>query len=95
MASLIASQGWRAEWGNVICEHTASSVQVLPPSGTQDAAVLDMCSSWISHYPKNYKLGRISGGLPGGCYIMSWLRAVTIAACTSQLSCLPATSCST
>eukprot|EP00891_Asterochloris_glomerata_P009955 jgi/Astpho2/9955/Aster-06659 len=35
--------------------------QVLPPSGTQDAAVLDMCSSWISHYPKGYKLGRISG----------------------------------
>lgn len=34
---------------------------VLPPSGTQDAAVLDMCSSWISHYPKGYKLGRISG----------------------------------
>ena len=35
--------------------------QILPPSGTKDAAILDMCSSWVSHYPKGYKLGRISG----------------------------------
>lgn len=35
--------------------------QVLPPSGTEDAAILDMCSSWVSHYPKGYKLGRVSG----------------------------------
>lgn len=35
--------------------------KVLPPSGTKDAAILDMCSSWVSHYPKGYKLGRISG----------------------------------
>ena len=35
--------------------------RVLPPSGTEDAAVLDMCSSWVSHYPEGYKLGRISG----------------------------------
>ena len=40
------------------CRHYS---QVLPPSGTKDAAVLDMCSSWVSHYPKGYKLGRISG----------------------------------
>lgn len=35
--------------------------KVLPPSGTEDAAILDMCSSWVSHYPKGYKLGRIAG----------------------------------
>ena len=23
--------------------------------------VLDICSSWVSHYPKNLKLGRVSG----------------------------------
>ena len=40
------------------CRHYS---QVLPPSGTKDAAILDMCSSWVSHYPKGYKLGRISG----------------------------------
>lgn len=33
----------------------------LPPSGT-DASVLDMCSSWISHFPKQYSLqGRVAG----------------------------------
>jgi len=35
--------------------------KVLPPSGAEDAAILDMCSSWVSHYPKGYKLGRIAG----------------------------------
>lgn len=35
--------------------------KVLPPSGTKDAAILDMCSSWVSHYPKGYKLSKISG----------------------------------
>ena len=29
----------------------------IPPGGK----VLDMCSSWISHYPDGYKAGRISG----------------------------------
>ncbi len=24
-------------------------------------AVLDLCSSWISHYPKGYTAGRIAG----------------------------------
>lgn len=37
----------------------------LPPA-TPGTAVLDMCSSWISHYPKNYKQDRIVGmGLNG------------------------------
>ncbi|KAL3163222.1 hypothetical protein ABBQ32_009624 [Trebouxia sp. C0010 RCD-2024] len=40
---------------------TAYYSKVLPPSGTKDAAILDMCSSWVSHYPKGYKLSKISG----------------------------------
>jgi hypothetical protein len=44
--------------------------QVLPPSGTEDAAILDMCSSWVSHYPKGYKLARIAGTYftPNSCH---------------------------
>eukprot|EP01026_Neomeris_dumetosa_P064925 TRINITY_DN6212_c1_g1_i1.p1 TRINITY_DN6212_c1_g1~~TRINITY_DN6212_c1_g1_i1.p1 ORF type:complete len:300 (-),score=36.48 TRINITY_DN6212_c1_g1_i1:221-1120(-) len=34
---------------------------VFPPSGSQDVSILDICSSWISHYPKGYQAGRISG----------------------------------
>ena len=34
---------------------------VLPPSGKKDAAVLDLCSSWISHYPKDFTAGRVVG----------------------------------
>lgn len=33
----------------------------LPPPNTPGTAVLDMCSSWISHYPRNYKQERIVG----------------------------------
>jgi len=33
----------------------------FPESGRQDTALLDVCSSWISHYPKGYTAGRISG----------------------------------
>lgn len=35
--------------------------EVFPESGREDTALLDVCSSWISHYPKDYKAGRISG----------------------------------
>jgi len=35
--------------------------QVFPASGSDDVAILDVCSSWISHYPKGYTAGRISG----------------------------------
>jgi hypothetical protein len=34
---------------------------VFPPSGGKDAALLDICSSWVSHYPEGYTAGRISG----------------------------------
>lgn len=34
---------------------------MLPPSNAPGVAVLDMCSSWISHYPKGYKQGRVAG----------------------------------
>lgn len=33
----------------------------LPKSGQDDVAILDICSSWISHYPKDYTAGKISG----------------------------------
>ncbi|CAK9134941.1 unnamed protein product [Ilex paraguariensis] len=35
--------------------------QVLPPSNTPGVAVLDICSSWVSHYPAGYKQERIVG----------------------------------
>ena len=31
------------------------------PPGGENVSVLDVCSSWISHYPKGYKAGKISG----------------------------------
>ncbi len=40
--------------------------QVFPPSGRDDVAILDMCSSWISHYPKGYKAGKVVGESHGG-----------------------------
>ena len=48
--------------------------QVLPPSGSEDAAILDMCSSWVSHYPKGYKLARIAGAYSTSksCYVYAW-----------------------
>lgn len=35
--------------------------ETLPPSGSESAAVLDICSSWVSHYPKGYSAGRVTG----------------------------------
>lgn len=35
--------------------------ETLPKSGSQDVAILDMCSSWVSHYPPGYKAGRMAG----------------------------------
>ncbi|GER25172.1 methyltransferase [Striga asiatica] len=35
--------------------------EVFPPSNTHGVALLDMCSSWVSHYPKGYKQSRIAG----------------------------------
>ncbi|CAN0838875.1 hypothetical protein LINGRAHAP2_LOCUS2385 [Linum grandiflorum] len=35
--------------------------EVLPPSNTPGVSILDMCSSWVSHYPKGYKQNRIVG----------------------------------
>eukprot|EP00252_Welwitschia_mirabilis_P017087 TRINITY_DN37976_c0_g1_i1.p1 TRINITY_DN37976_c0_g1~~TRINITY_DN37976_c0_g1_i1.p1 ORF type:complete len:319 (+),score=47.14 TRINITY_DN37976_c0_g1_i1:56-1012(+) len=34
---------------------------VFPPSNTPGVALLDMCSSWVSHYPKGYKQEKIIG----------------------------------
>lgn len=33
----------------------------FPKSGNDDVAILDLCSSWISHFPTGYTAGRISG----------------------------------
>ncbi|CAN8326502.1 unnamed protein product [Cochlearia groenlandica] len=35
--------------------------KVLPQSDTPGASILDMCSSWVSHYPAGYKQERIIG----------------------------------
>ncbi|XP_047334759.1 uncharacterized protein LOC124938377 [Impatiens glandulifera] len=35
--------------------------EVLPPANTPGIAILDMCSSWVSHYPSRYKQDRIVG----------------------------------
>ncbi|VFQ58239.1 unnamed protein product [Cuscuta campestris] len=33
----------------------------LPPTNTPGVAILDMCSSWVSHYPAGYKQNKIVG----------------------------------
>ncbi|XP_059634838.1 uncharacterized protein LOC132277114 [Cornus florida] len=35
--------------------------EVLPPSNTPGVAILDMCSSWVSHFPAKYKQDRVVG----------------------------------
>jgi hypothetical protein len=40
---------------------TAYYAKAFPASGRSDTALLDICSSWISHYPAGYTAGRISG----------------------------------
>ncbi|XP_059284331.1 uncharacterized protein LOC132037744 isoform X2 [Lycium ferocissimum] len=35
--------------------------EVLPSSNSPGVAILDMCSSWVSHYPAGYKQERIVG----------------------------------
>ncbi|XP_044957603.1 uncharacterized protein LOC123408596 [Hordeum vulgare subsp. vulgare] len=35
--------------------------QSLPASNTHGVAILDMCSSWVSHYPAGYKQENIVG----------------------------------
>lgn len=35
--------------------------EVLPPANTPGVSILDMCSSWVSHYPAGYKQERIVG----------------------------------
>mmetsp|Transcript_35090 Transcript_35090/g.89774 ORF Transcript_35090/g.89774 Transcript_35090/m.89774 type:complete len:313 (+) Transcript_35090:193-1131(+) len=46
---------------NAIAALTKHYEETFPPSGDKNVAILDMCSSWISHYPKGYTAGRISG----------------------------------
>ncbi|KAK6941393.1 hypothetical protein RJ641_026770 [Dillenia turbinata] len=35
--------------------------KVFPPSNTPGVSMLDMCSSWVSHFPAGYKRDRIAG----------------------------------
>ncbi|KAE8666831.1 1-aminocyclopropane-1-carboxylate [Hibiscus syriacus] len=35
--------------------------EVFRPSNTPGVSILDMCSSWVSHFPKGYKQERIAG----------------------------------
>ncbi|GMY36275.1 demethylmenaquinone methyltransferase [Fagus crenata] len=35
--------------------------KVFPPSNTPGISILDMCSSWVSHFPSGYKQDRIVG----------------------------------
>ncbi|KAK9677583.1 hypothetical protein RND81_11G153400 [Saponaria officinalis] len=35
--------------------------EVFPPSNTPGVSMLDMCSSWVSHFPKGYKQERVVG----------------------------------
>ncbi|KAH0935783.1 hypothetical protein HID58_012900 [Brassica napus] len=55
--------------------------KVLPESETPGVSILDMCSSWVSHYPAGYKQERIVGMVfkemnrilkPGGLALMSF-----------------------
>ncbi|KAE7998568.1 hypothetical protein FH972_003102 [Carpinus fangiana] len=35
--------------------------KVFPPSNTPGISILDMCSSWVSHFPPGYKQDRVVG----------------------------------
>ena len=35
--------------------------EVFPTSGSDSVAVLDICSSWVSHYPPGYTAGKVTG----------------------------------
>ncbi|KAL9443750.1 hypothetical protein AB3S75_017015 [Citrus x aurantiifolia] len=35
--------------------------EVFPPSNTPGVSILDLCSSWVSHFPPGYKQDRIVG----------------------------------
>ncbi|KAI9118826.1 hypothetical protein K1719_010271 [Acacia pycnantha] len=35
--------------------------KVFPPSNTPGVSILDMCSSWVSHFPTGYKQERVVG----------------------------------
>ena len=46
---------------DAFCDTCSYYEEILPKSGSKDIAILDMCSSWVSHYPSGYKAGRIAG----------------------------------
>ena len=56
--------------------------EVFPPSGNKSVALLDLCSSWISHYPPGYTAGRIAGA--ARCPLVVWPRCRVAGSCMSQ-----------
>jgi len=35
--------------------------EIFPSGSNEDVAVLDLCSSWISHFPQGFQCGRVAG----------------------------------
>lgn len=56
--------------------------EVFPPPGDRSVALLDLCSSWISHYPPGYTAGRIAGA--ARCPPVVWPRSRLAGFCMSQ-----------
>lgn len=50
----------------------------FPASGSKDAALLDICSSWISHYPDGYTAGRVAGGWVRGDWWVGAGREISV-----------------
>nr|DAD44451.1 TPA_asm: hypothetical protein HUJ06_002681 [Nelumbo nucifera] len=44
-----------------ICALTKYYSKVFPPSSTPGVSLLDLCSSWVSHFPAGYKQERVVG----------------------------------
>lgn len=57
--------------------------EVFPPS--QDAALLDLCSSWISHYPTGLQAKRVAGQ-PCFCFLVG-AAFLLVAAVSHQSGC--------
>ena len=64
-ASITRALCLRNVWFNHVCLHGSILCryygEAFPAAGQKDVAILDLCSSWISHYPKGYTAGRIAG----------------------------------
>ncbi len=50
----------RCSCGAALSARSMPLAQVFPQDGSQ-ASLLDICSSWVSHYPEGYKAARVAG----------------------------------